>query len=221
MPGSSIPLEQTEPSFDVSTLLGGFEPLFAVLQPDQVNSLSETFIQALQGDGVSLSAFIAQAARLADTFQQRDVILGDVISNLSGVISGLANRSNELETLIVQARTLVSGFYEQGHVLGQAVERVASSTTELVDLISQVKPRLAQAQDAATTGVDLLVSDGATLDRAAVELPLMLTGLGRWTGNGAYANAYVCSLDVSLGGILLPRGLISQIGGNSHSEVCR
>ncbi|WP_375139446.1 MCE family protein, partial [Nocardia cyriacigeorgica] len=63
-PGGHISLERTEPSFDVSALLSGFEPLFSVLQPDQVNSLSETLIQALQGDGVSLSALIIQAAEL-------------------------------------------------------------------------------------------------------------------------------------------------------------
>ncbi|WP_345616732.1 MlaD family protein, partial [Nocardia iowensis] len=42
----SIPLERTEPSFDVSGLLNGFQPLFQALQPEQVNRLSETFIQA-------------------------------------------------------------------------------------------------------------------------------------------------------------------------------
>jgi len=38
---------------------------------------------------------------------------------------------------------------------------------------------------------------------------------------GAYANGYLCGLDISLYGVLLPRGLVNQIGGNSHSAVCR
>ena len=40
--GAEIPLERTEPSFDISALLNGFEPLFAVLSPEQVNDLSNT-----------------------------------------------------------------------------------------------------------------------------------------------------------------------------------
>ncbi|MEV0247277.1 MlaD family protein [Nocardia sp. NPDC050712] len=220
-PGGAIPLERTESSFDVSTMLSGFEPLFSVLQPEEVNSLSETLVQALQGDGVSLSALITRAAELASTFQQRDEILGAVITNLSGVMAGLANRSAELETLITQARALVGGLYAEGEALKGAVDQVADSAGALTDLIMQVQPGIARAQRYATSGVELLLSNGARLDRAAVELPYVLAGLARITGNGAYVNSYYCQLDVSLWGVLPPKGLLTHIGGDAHSEVCR
>ncbi|MGW0634932.1 MlaD family protein [Nocardia salmonicida] len=219
--GGSIPLERTESSFDVSAMLSGFEPLFSLLQPDEVNSLSETLVQALQGDGVSLSALITKAAALAATFSERDEILGAVITNLSDVITSLAHRSGELETLITQSRALVSGLYEQGAVLEDSVTGIAESTTKLTDLITRVAPGMAQAQRQASEGVDLLLSNGARLDQSAIELPLILAGLARISGNGTYVNTYVCGLDVSLWGVLFPRGLFSQIGGTEHSEVCR
>ncbi|MFI2477904.1 MlaD family protein [Nocardia xishanensis] len=220
-PGGAIPLEHTESSFDVSTLLAGFEPLFSVLQPEEVNSLSETLVQALQGDGVSLSALITQAAGLASSFQQRDEILGAVITDLSGVVAGLANRSGELETLITQARALVTGLYEQGEALKGAFDQIAASTDRLAALVAEIQPGMARAQQYATTGVALLLSNGAKLDTAAVELPYVLAGLARISGNGAYINSYVCGLDVSLWGVLFPRGVLTQIGGQAHSEVCR
>ncbi|KZM69980.1 MlaD family protein [Nocardia terpenica] len=219
--GAQIPLERTEPSFDVSALLSGFEPLFSVLQPDQINSLSETLIQALQGNQVSLAALITQAARLADTFGQRDKILGDVVSNLSSVIGGLAHRGTELETLITQARSLTDGLYAQGESLKSSVDRVSTSTGSLLNLLAAVQPNLVQAQADASSGVALLLANGASMDRAAVELPAMLNGVARMTSYGAYGNAYICRLDVSLWGVLLPPGLFSQVGGNSQSEVCR
>ncbi|WP_067691173.1 MlaD family protein [Nocardia jejuensis] len=220
-PGQEIPIERTEPSFDVSALLSGFEPLFSVLQPDQVNSLSETLVQALQGNGVSLAALITQAAQLAGTFGDRDQILGDVLTNLSSVISGLANRSGELETLITQSRTLMQGLYSQGEALKSSVDEVATATDSLVRIVSLVKPGLAAAQNDATSGVALLLLNGASLDKAAVELPDMLNGVARFSSYGAYGNAYLCRLDVSLWGVLLPPGLFSQVGGNAQSEVCR
>ncbi|MEU1204148.1 MlaD family protein [Nocardia sp. NPDC005825] len=219
--GGQIPIERTEPSFDVSSLLSGFEPLFSVLQPDQVNSLSETLIQALQGNGVSLSALVTQAAQLAGTFGQRDEILGQVVGNLSSVVAGLAHRSNELETLITQARALTDALYAQGGTLKSSVERVATATDSLVGILAQVKPGAARAQTDASAGVALLLLNGASLDKAAVELPDVLNGVGRFSSYGAYGNAYLCSLDVSLWGVLLPPGLFNQIGGQSHSEVCR
>ncbi|WP_024802093.1 MlaD family protein [Nocardia sp. BMG51109] len=219
--GGQIPIEHTEASFDVSALLSGFEPLFSVLQPDQVNSLSETLVQALQGNDVSLAHLITQAAELAGTFGQRDRILGDVLSNLSSVISGLSNRSNELETLITQTHSLMDGLYAQGEALKSSVDQVATTTNGLVDLVQQVKPGMAQAQDQATTGIQLLLLNGASLDQSAVELPNILNRVAAFSSYGTYGNALFCSLDVSLWGILLPPGLFSQVGGNSHSEVCR
>ncbi|MEU6579896.1 MCE family protein [Nocardia sp. NPDC046763] len=216
-----IPLERTEPSFDISALLNGFQPLFQVLQPEQVNNLSNTFIQALQGDNVSLSAFITQAASVASDFERRDGILSDVITNLSGVMSGLAKRGDELETLVTQTRALIGGLYAQGQSLQASTVQIADATTALVGMFGSIQPKLVLAQNATHDALALLLANGAKLDQAAVDLPGILSDVGKFTQNGAYANAYLCSLDVSLYGILFPRGLFSQIGGNSHSAVCR
>ncbi|UGT40532.1 MCE family protein [Nocardia yamanashiensis] len=217
----SIPIERTEPSFDISGLLNGFQPLFQVLQPEQVNSLSNTFVQALQGDGVSLSAFITQSAQLASDFQRRDAILSDVITNLSGVMAGLAKRGDELETLVTQTRSLIGGLYAQGQSLQASTVQIADATTALTNMMGLIQPKLALAQSSTTDALTLLIANGAKLDQAAVDLPAILANVGKFTQNGAYANAYVCSLDVSLYGVLFPRGLFNQIGGNSHSAVCR
>lgn len=219
--GSRIPLERTEPSFDISAFLNGFQPLFENLLPEQVNDLSTTLIQALQGDGVSLSAFITQAAALASDFQRRDAILGDIIVNLSGVMSGLARRSGELETLITQTRALIGGLYDQGRSLLASTEQIAAASDSLVAMVSQVQPKLAPAQNSTRDALTLLIDNGAKLDQAAIDLPGILSDVGKFTADGTYATAYLCSLDISLYGILFPRGLWSQIGGHSQSAVCR
>ncbi|WP_194816582.1 MCE family protein [Nocardia sp. XZ_19_385] len=220
---ATIPLEHTEPSFDVSALLNGFQPLFQVLQPDQVNRLSETFIQALQGDGVSLSAFVAQAAALASDFQRRDVILTDVIVNLSGVMQGLAKRGDELETLVTQTRSLIGGLYEQGQSLQTSTVAIADATSSLVDMIGKVQPKIQEAQNSTRSALTLLIATGAQLDQAAVDLPAVLANAGVFTSEGTFANAYLCHLDISLYGVLFPRGFIERtgLGGKTHSAVCR
>ena len=40
-PGSVIPLERTEPSFDVTALLNGYEPLFSLLNPHDADNLTK------------------------------------------------------------------------------------------------------------------------------------------------------------------------------------
>lgn len=219
--GSVIPIDRTEPSFDISALLNGFQPLFQALEPAEVNAMSETLILALQGDGVSLSSFIIQAAQLATDFQRRDAILSDVITNLSGVMAGLAKRGDELETLVTQTRALIGGLYEQGQSLQASTATLADATTSLVGMVGKIQPKLSAAQNSTTAALNLLLANGAKLDQAAIDMPSMLADLGRMTSEGTHANAYLCGLDVSLYGVLFPRGLFSQIGGTSHSEVCR
>ncbi|MEU6560129.1 MCE family protein [Nocardia nova] len=219
--GATIPVERTEPSFDISGLLNGFQPLFDTLRPEQVNSLSNTFIQALQGDGVSLSSFITQAAALAGDFQRRDVILSDVITNLSAVMSGLAKRGDELETLVTQTRSLIGGLYDQGQSLQASTVQIANATTSLVNMIDQIQPKIAAAQNSSNAAFAMLIANGPKLDQAAIDMPGVLSDVGKFTSNGTVADAYLCSLDVSLYGVLLPRGLVPQIGGPSHSAVCR
>lgn len=219
--GATIPIERTEPSFDIALLLGGFQPLFQMLQPAQVNQLSDSLIQALQGNGVSLSAFITQAAGVATEFQQRDAIMGDLITNLSSVLAGLSNRGTELQTLIGQTKALVAGLYAQGQTLQHSTEAIANATGALVDMVGEAAPKLTAAQTATNQALALLIGNGAQLDRGAVELTPVLTGIARWTGQGAYATNYTCSLDVSLWGVLLPPGLVSQVGGTQHSVVCQ
>lgn len=46
--GATIPVERTDPSFDVTTLLNGYEPLFSTLSPEQADNLTKGVIQSLQ-----------------------------------------------------------------------------------------------------------------------------------------------------------------------------
>ena len=51
-----IPIERTDPSFDVGAMLNGFEPLFSVLNPRDADNLTKGVIQSLQGDDAAIVA---------------------------------------------------------------------------------------------------------------------------------------------------------------------
>ncbi len=48
-PGSRIPLDRTEPALDLDLLLGGLKPVVQGLNPQDVNALTNSLIQILQG----------------------------------------------------------------------------------------------------------------------------------------------------------------------------
>ncbi|NED57470.1 MCE family protein, partial [Micromonospora aurantiaca] len=46
-PGGTIPVSQTQPALDLTTLFNGFRPLFRALEPKDVNTLAMQIIQVL------------------------------------------------------------------------------------------------------------------------------------------------------------------------------
>ena len=76
--GSVLPLARTEPSFDVTALLNGYEPLFSLLNPQDADNLTKGIIASLQGDTSSLTMLISQTSTLTETFAGRDQALGKI-----------------------------------------------------------------------------------------------------------------------------------------------
>ncbi|MGL4306185.1 MAG: MCE family protein [Mycobacteriaceae bacterium] len=219
--GASIDIKNTEPSFDISLLLNGFEPLFATLNPEQINSLSESIVQAVQGDGASLASLIAQSTTLATTFANKDEVLGSLIENLGSALNQLNMQSTELKSVILQVRKLVEGLNGQSATLGSSVLKIGDAADSLATMLGSIQPSLKTTLDSAKQASVLLTSLGEKLDKTAQDVPIFLAGLIRASQSGTYFALYLCELDVSLYGVLFPPGLFSQIGGKSHSKVCR
>ncbi|MEW2015195.1 MlaD family protein [Rhodococcus sp. NPDC076796] len=219
-PGTTIGTDRTEPSFDVSALLNGFQPLFSVLDPEQVNSLSESIVATLQGDGVSISSLIVQSTALATEFAEKDEILGLIVTNLGEVLAGLADRGAETTTLIESTERLMTDLNAQAGPLTNTVRTLGDTAGPVAEMVDDLRPSLAGTIDRLADVTDLVNGDGAQLRTSIGVLPALLASFSRITENGSFINMYACNLDVSFAGVLLPPGIFSQIGGNQHSEVC-
>ena len=223
--GARVGYEQVQKAFGVGApgslqLVGPTADVEAAAKLAASDTASIAFVSPVQPGGGGLG--MAQAI---PTVGPNDPALGDIIDNLSGVMEGLAARGDQLETLLTQTRTLLTGLYEQGQSLQNSTVQLADSTTAIVNMVGQVQPKLAQTQRSANDAIGMLISHGAQLDQTAISAPTLLTDLARITSNGAFATAYVCDLDVSLWGVLLPERWFSTVSdmifGQRHSEVCR
>ena len=87
----------TAPSVDLDALIGGFRPLFRALDPKQVNALTGQLIQAFQGQGATISSFLAQTAQFTSTLADRDDLIGQVIHNLNIVLGSLADQNTQFD----------------------------------------------------------------------------------------------------------------------------
>lgn len=225
-PGGEIPLEHTEPSFDISVLLNGFEPLFGGLDPQQVDNVTGALITALQGDNTSLVLLIAQISTLAESVAGPDQVLGAVITNLSQVVGDLAAHSGSVSTLLTQSRSIIDGLSRHRDELMGSLTTVASVTGRLATVVDDVRPQLNEflTREPGFTRHFEQNKDGFAY--LGFNLPALLKGLARVSQDGSFLNTYLCNMGVTFLpalATLVPTivGLASPTGTIQQSPICR
>ncbi len=219
--GSTLKLDGVD-SFDVTRLLAGFQPVFDTLTPEQVNGLTMSLINTFQeGDPISLENTIRQVGQVAADMADRDEVLGGIIANLSTVMRELASQGDQLQVLIDNTASLVEGLNSNSAAFGKSVELIGRTAQGFGAVIADSQASLASASAHAKSATTTLIGMGSTLDRGAQVLPGFLVHFPMVMSQGNYLNIYACDLDIAIGDVLLPPGLLTQIGGSNHSVVCR
>ena len=195
--GSVIPIERSDPSFDVTRLLNGYEPLFSLLNPRDADNLTRGVIQSLQGDEASITALVDQTSRLTDSFAGHDEELGTVISDLNTVMRNLAQHNDSLDQILTEAQSAVSIFDGQRSELVDSTGSIARVVRQLSEVTDEVYPDLKELVDRQPGFAQHMVGIEPQLAFTGANLPLLLKGFARLTGDGAYANAYACDLNAT------------------------
>ena len=226
-PGSVIPPERTEPSFDVTALLNGYEPLFSLFNPHDADNLTKAVIQSLQGDTSSLATLVSQTSTLTDTFAGRDQALGDTITKLNKVVASLAAQNDNLDGVITQTGDMVSELDRRRPELVSSVGSLARVLDRLSTSVVDVYPAARQFIDRQPGATRHILSVEPQVAFFADNIPLMMKGIIRAGNQGAYGNGYVC--DVNLFGFfpglndVVPIIVAAATPGNKamHTPRCR
>jgi phospholipid/cholesterol/gamma-HCH transport system substrate-binding protein len=226
-PGSVIPPERTEPSFDVTALLNGYEPLFSLFNPHDADNLTKAVIQSLQGDTSSLATLVSQTSTLTDTFAGRDQALGDTITNLNKVVASLAAQNDNLDGVITQTGDMVSELDRRRPELVSSAGSLARVLGRLSTSVVDVYPAAREFMDRQPGATRHLLSVEPQVAFFADNIPLMMKGIIRAGNQGAYGNGYVC--DVNLFGFfpglndVVPIIVAAATPGNKamHTPRCR
>jgi phospholipid/cholesterol/gamma-HCH transport system substrate-binding protein len=203
-PKAVIPLSQTQDALDLSTLFAGFKPLFAGLDPDEINNLSMEIIQTLQGEGGTVDNLMRQTAELTSAVADKDKVIGDLVDNLSSVLDTLGQRDQKLSDLIVQLQRWVSGLATDRVVIGDSITGVNNLTSATAGLLDKSRPQLKQDVEDLTGLAQTLDAGGSTIDGVLQRLPNKLATLTRTATYGSWFNFYMCTME---GTVTLPGGV--------------
>ncbi|WP_280310646.1 MlaD family protein [Nocardia abscessus] len=223
---AEIPVERTEPSFDLSALLNGFEPLFGGLDPHQVDNVTAALVKALQGDAGSLTMLIEQMSTLAKSLAGPDQVLGAVITNLNQVVRSLAVRRGELGTLLSRTRSIVDGLARHREELLTTLTDVSGVANRMATVVAEDRPALERLLNREPGFTRHFEDNKDQFAYLGFNLPALLKGIARVGQEGANLNVYLCNLGFTVIPALsdlIPAiiRMASPSGTVQQSPICR
>ncbi|MGH3475188.1 MAG: MCE family protein [Aeromicrobium sp.] len=214
--GSVVPLDRTDPGFDITTLLNGFEPLFATLEPEQVNQLSASIVAVLQGQGGTVESLLQETASLTNHLADRDEVLGKVLDNLTPVLQNLAARGDDLEQTVKDLRALMTALAKERKSIGGSIDGVSELSEAMSDLVAEARPPLKRDVKAFREFGRISVREMDRINALFANLPIASAAFARPMSHGSWLNMYICTMGVDVG-----NGEIPVPPPGRHSEACR
>jgi len=90
---TQVPTTMTQPSFDVTALFNGLQPVLATLSPAEINTFTANAASFLTGDGSGLAPLLASVSRLTAFVSDRQQVVSTLIRNLSEAGDALGGTS--------------------------------------------------------------------------------------------------------------------------------
>ncbi|MFI7340273.1 MCE family protein [Streptomyces sp. NPDC050085] len=204
VPGATIPLTRTTPALDLTLLFNGFKPLFEGLSPNDVNDLAGSIVKVLQGEGGTVDSLIRHVGSLSSTVAAKDKVIGEVVGNLTDVLTTINDREAQFDDLVTTLKELVSGFNDDRKPLGDAVQAMGDLTTVtagfLQDARKPLKDDIHQLGRLSTSLGNGIPQIESFLDKT----PAKLTALSRLSSYGSWFNLYLC--EAKVGGVSMSDG---------------
>ncbi|OBH11049.1 MlaD family protein [Mycobacterium sp. E1747] len=106
---TQIPTTMTQPSFDVTALFNGLQPVLATLSPEEINTFTANAAAVLTGDGSGLKPLLDSIRRLTEFVSDRQQVVATLIQNLSNLAKGIGGTSDKFIHLLDLANEPIDG----------------------------------------------------------------------------------------------------------------
>jgi phospholipid/cholesterol/gamma-HCH transport system substrate-binding protein len=194
--GAQIPKDRTAPALDLDLLLGGLKPVIQGLNPKDVNALSASLIQVLQGEGGTLESLLSKTSSFSNSIADNNEVVGQLIENLKNTLDTLSKNGDQFSGAIDRLEQLITGLSKDRDPIGNAIVSLSNGTAALSDLLTEARPPLAGTVDQLNRLAPLLADDKDRLSAALERAPNNYRKLVRLGAYGSFLQYYICGLSV-------------------------
>ncbi|MCE4264742.1 MCE family protein [Rhodococcus globerulus] len=213
-PGGTVPLTQTTPPINLTALMNGFKPLFAALQPEQVNTLTRSFVETFNGQGGAISALLDQIAAMTSGLVDRQDVFAQLLTNMNTLLTSVDDRQPEMVSLLDGLNDLSTSVVEQNDQLAALLDQGNRTVSSLAQLMTgsngSFSTTVAQLENV-TAG---WIASTDEFNRLVANLPQFADAANRIGSYGSFINLYLCNFTLKAGDVE------ANIFGATHSPVC-
>ncbi|MBB5165331.1 MCE family protein [Mycobacterium sp. AZCC_0083] len=195
-PGSQIPVDRTAAALDLDLLLGGLKPVIQALNPQDVNALSASLIQILQGQGGTIESLMSKSSSFTSDLADNRQVVQQLIDHLNEVLSTLGKDGDDFSVTIDKLQQLAAGLSTDRDPIGAAIESLDNGTASLADLLTQGRAPLTAALGQLNRLAPVIDNDKDKLDVAIQKLPSDYRKYARVGSYGAFLQQYICGITV-------------------------
>ncbi|MDQ2628033.1 MAG: MlaD family protein [Actinomycetota bacterium] len=95
-----IPVSMTQPSFDITSLFNGLQPVLATLSPEDIDRFTENAANYLQGDGDGIGPVLDSIRKLTEFTSNRQQVVATLMQNLSTISDTFGGHAKDLVQVI-------------------------------------------------------------------------------------------------------------------------
>ncbi|WP_280382683.1 MlaD family protein [Nocardia wallacei] len=115
-PGATVGVDHTVPSFDVTSLFNGLEPVLATLSPEKLNAFTTNMLAVIEGNGSGVGPALEAMGDMSAYVTDRQHVITTLVRNMSEINDRIGGSSAPLITLLGNAADIFDSL--QRNVVG-------------------------------------------------------------------------------------------------------
>jgi phospholipid/cholesterol/gamma-HCH transport system substrate-binding protein len=204
--GDTIPVENTIPALDLSTVFENLQPLIQTTNPEEINTVARAVLKVFKGREGDLAGILGNLGDISQTLAGRDQRLGRLITNLNSVTRVLNRQSGDIRTSLGRFSELMDSLADATPTIRSVVHRLNDFSTQFGGILARNRANLDQEIGDLSIVLDIVNDNLRPLDTVAKNLKEVLLATARTQSYGEWWTLYVVNLcpETGLGGCGVP-----------------
>ena len=191
---ATIPLDRTTSPYQLPDALGDLATTIGGLDTAQLSESLSTLATTFADTPEQLRDAVQGVARIAQTLNERDAGLRELLDNAATATGVLAKRTDQVVSLIKDSNALLAELRTQSAALDQIWNSVSAAARELNGFIEDNREELRPALDKLNGALTILDDRKERVQLAIKGLNTYAMSLGESISSGPFFKAYVVNL---------------------------